>query len=205
MAEKKICDVCHKKINGINNIANKIGDSILCSHCYEQLDGFKVTRKYTDAKILEKDQEKYIDRAKELNYPESVIDSMNKHFLMVKKRMINKDMLDHYLTTTGSLLEGYHIDEYLGIVSGHVVIGTGMFSSFDASIADWTGSESSAYTEKLDLAKETALKRAIIKSIRLGGNALIGIDVEHSVFLRDLIGVIVTGTSVKVKKINDSY
>lgn len=202
MADKKVCDVCHKKINGINNIANVIGNSVLCSHCYEELGGFKVSKKYKDIETLEEDQKKYINRAKTLNYPKTVIQDLTKHFQRKRSSIINKEKLDHYLTTTGSLLDGYSIQEYLGIVSGHVVIGTGMFSSFDASVADWAGSEASAYTEKLDLAKEVALKRAIIKSINLGGNALIGIDVEHSVFVRDLIGVIVTGTSVKVMNKN---
>lgn len=202
MADKKICDVCHKKINGINSIANVVEESVLCSYCYEQLDGFKISKKYKNINALEEDQKKYINRAKELNYPETVIGDLTKHFQRKRKSIIDKDKLDHYLTTTGSLLDGYHIQEYLGIVSGHVVLGTGMFSSFDASMADWTGTEASAYTEKLDLAKEVALKRAIIKSIGLGGNALIGVDVEHSVFVRDLIGVIVTGTSVKVIKKN---
>lgn len=200
MANKKICDVCHKKINGINNIANVVEDSVLCSHCYEKLDGFKVSKNYKDINTLEEDQNKYVNRAKELDYPENVVHDLAKHFQRKRRNVVNKEEVEHYLTTTGSLLEGYHIQEYLGIVSGHVVLGTGMFSSFDASVADWTGSEASAYTEKLDLAKEVALKRAIIKSMRLGGNALIGIDVEHSVFVRDLIGVIVTGTSVKVVK-----
>lgn len=200
MVDKKICDVCHKKINGVNNIANVVEESVLCSHCYEKLNGFKVSKKYKDIDTLKEDQNKYVNRAKELNYPENVVHDLTKHFQRKRKSIIDKDKLDHYLTTTGSLLDGYHIQEYLGIVSGHVVIGTGMFSSFDASMADLTGSEASAYTEKLDLAKEVALKRAIIKSMHLGGNALIGIDVEHSVFVRDLIGVIVTGTSVKVVK-----
>lgn len=202
MAHKKICDVCQKKINGINSVANVVGESVLCSHCYEQLSGFKILKQYKDVNTLEEDQRKYVGLARELNYPEKVIQDLSQHFER-KKNINNQDKLNHYLTTTGSLLEGYHIQKYLGIVSGHVVLGTGMFSSFDASMADLTGSEASAYTEKLDMAKEVALKRAIIKSMRLGGNALIGIDVEHSVFVRDLIGVIVTGTSVQVVKKDD--
>lgn len=200
MADKKICDVCHKKINGINNIANVLEGSIICSCCYEKLEGFKISKKYSDVETLEIEQEKYIQLAKELEYPETFIHDLEKHFAKKRKNIIDKHKIDHYLITTGSLLEGYQIDEYLGIVSGQVVLGTGMFSSFDASMSDWTGTEATAYSEKLDLAQNEALRRAVIKSIRLGGNALIGIDVEHSVFVRDLIGVIVTGTSVKVSK-----
>lgn len=56
MAEKKICDVCGKKINGINSIANIVEESVLCSSCYEKLKGFKVTKKYSSMEELEKDQ-----------------------------------------------------------------------------------------------------------------------------------------------------
>lgn len=43
------------------------------------------------------------------------------------------------------------------------------------------------------------MKRAISESIFLGGNALIGIDINYAVFMNDLMGIIVSGTSVTIE------
>lgn len=203
MAEKKICDVCHQKVNGINNIANYVEGSMICSRCYDKLKGFKILKKYTDQETLKKDEEQYLTMAKELEFPQNVIDDLALHFEKKRRVLVTKDEVEKYLMTTGSTLEGYVIEEYLGIVSGHVVIGTGFFSSFDASVADFTGSEASGYMDKLDLAKQAAQLRAIKKSLLLGGNALVGVDLEYTTFVNDLIGVVFTGTSVKVRKKED--
>ena len=135
-----------------------------------------------------------------LDYPQKVIDDLQLHFDKKRNFIIAENEVKHYLVSTSSYLEGYTIDEYLGVVSGHVVVGPGFFSSFNATVADWTGSEADTYTDKLDSAQEVAQRRAVLKSMRLGGNALIAIDIEHTTFFRDLMGVVVTGTSVKVHK-----
>lgn len=204
MAEKKICDVCGKKINGINSIANVVEESILCSNCYEKLKGFKVTKKYSSMEELEKDQNLYLTMARQLEYGDNIISSLEKHFQRKKRILEEKQQTQQYLMTTGSFLQGYTIEKYLGIVSGQVVIGSGFFSSFEASLADLSGTEASGYTDKLDLAKEVAQKRAVYKSVRLGGNALIGVDVEYTTFTNDLMSVIFTGTSVLVRRDDES-
>lgn len=200
MAEKKICDVCGKKINGINSIANIVEESVLCSSCYEKLKGFKVTKKYSSMEELEKDQSLYMTMARQLEYGDDIISSLEKHFQRKKRIIEEKQQAQQYLMTTGSFLQGYTIEKYLGIVSGQVVIGSGFFSSFEASLADLSGTEASGYTDKLDLAKEVAQKRAVYKSVKLGGNALIGVDVEYTTFTNDLMSVIFTGTSVLVRR-----
>lgn len=200
MAEKKICDVCGKKINGINSIANIVEESVLCSSCYEKLKGFKVTKKYSSMEELEKDRSLYMTMARQLEYGDDIISSLEKHFQRKKRILEEKQQAQQYLMTTGSFLQGYTIEKYLGIVSGQVVIGSGFFSSFEASLADLSGTEASGYTDKLDLAKEVAQKRAVYKSVKLGGNALIGVDVEYTTFTNDLMSVIFTGTSVLVRR-----
>ncbi len=82
-------------------------------------------------------------------------------FILIKNQILNISEIDHYLVTISSTLEGYVIDEYLGVVSGRVVIGPGFFSSFNATMADWTDSEADIYTDKLDTAQIIAQKRAI--------------------------------------------
>lgn len=104
------------------------------------------------------------------------------------------------ILTSGYNLEGYDIVSYIGYESIKAVIGTGIFSSLDASVSDFLGVRSNAYEEKLDLAEKAARDQLIQKAEHMGGNAIIGIDVDYTTFTADLMGVIVGGTIVKAKK-----
>lgn len=102
--------------------------------------------------------------------------------------------------TTGYNFEGYQIMNYIGLVSGEIVIGTGFLTDFKAGVADFFGVESKAYSDKLKEAKKTALYEMITESIRNGGNAVIGISYEYVTFSGNMIGISVNGTSVKIDK-----
>lgn len=44
---------------------------------------------------------------------------------------------DDMLITTGYNFEGYVITQYIDVISASVVLGTGIFSSFGAAVADF--------------------------------------------------------------------
>ena len=108
------------------------------------------------------------------------------------------------MLTTGFSFEGYHISEYLGIVTGETIMGTGYFSDLSASISDLFGVEASEYSEKLRAAKQAVLKIMIKNSTDLGGNAIIGISYELMTFSGNMMGVSVTGTAVRAEKYSDN-
>lgn len=122
------------------------------------------------------------------------------------KTLLEQKSNEHKLTT-GNMFEGYLIEEYLGIVSGDVVIGTGFMSNTLADFADLFGTKSKTYANKIGNAKEAAIMNMVYDSTAKGGNAIIGVSFDYISFAgRDLIGVSVNGTSVKIKKqINQSY
>ncbi len=120
-----------------------------------------------------------------------------------EQRMYTERFKNHMLTT-GFSFEGYSITEYLGIVTGEIVVGTGYFSDIGASISDFFGAESPEYSEKLRVAKQAVLNIMIKNSTDLGGNAIIGISYELMTFSGNMMGVSVTGTSVKVNKYSDN-
>lgn len=111
------------------------------------------------------------------------------------------DRLENHMLTTGFSFEGYHIDKYFGIVTGETIMGTGYFSDIGASIADFFGVEASEYSQKLHAAKQAVLNIMVKNSTDLGGNAIIGISYELMSFSGNMMGVSVTGTSVKIEKI----
>lgn len=104
------------------------------------------------------------------------------------------------LITTGYNFEGYDIVKYLDVLSASVVIGTGMFSSANASIADFFGTRSDSYERKLQNAKNDAIEELKKQTTSRGGNAIIGIDIDYTTFGSDIIGVIANGTAVKIKE-----
>lgn len=106
-----------------------------------------------------------------------------------------------HMVTTGFQFEGYEIVSYLGIVAGEVVLGTGFLSEFTSSFADFFGVQSGIFEEKLETARHAAMDKLIKKSAALGGNAVIGIDIDYNIFSNNVIGVIANGTSVVIRKI----
>ena len=120
-----------------------------------------------------------------------------------EQRMYAERFKNHMLTP-GFSFEGYHISEYLGIVTGETIMGTGYFSDLSASISDLFGVEASEYSEKLRAAKQAVLKIMIKNSTDLGGNAIIGISYELMTFSGNMMGVSVTGTAVRAEKYSDN-
>lgn len=83
------------------------------------------------------------------------------------------------LVTTTSTLQGKQITRYLGIVSGETIIGANVFRDFFAGIRDIVGGRSGSYEEVLRQAKDTALKEMQQQAMAMGGNAVIGVDLDY--------------------------
>ncbi|NBH32588.1 YbjQ family protein [Clostridiaceae bacterium] len=121
----------------------------------------------------------------------------------LEEQRIYSERFKNHMLTTGFSFEGFRITEYLGIVTGETVMGTGYLSDVGASISDFFGTEASEYSEKLRAAKQAVLKIMVKNSTDLGGNAIIGISYELMTFSGNMMGVSVTGTSVRVNKYSD--
>ena len=83
------------------------------------------------------------------------------------------------LVTTTSTLEGHKISRYLGVVTGEAILGANIFRDFFAGIRDIVGGRSGAYEKVLRDAKETAMREMMEDAKRLGGNAVIGVDLDY--------------------------
>ena len=82
------------------------------------------------------------------------------------------------LLTTTSTIEGRQI-QYLGVVSGEAILGANIFKDFFAGIRDIVGGRSAAYEGELRKAKEIAMREMEQQATQLGGNAVIGIDLDY--------------------------
>lgn len=150
--------------------------------------------KILDESLLKGDSSEEITKEDLL---EEMLDQLDKREVF---NLFNSEINVHKLTT-GYNFEGYSIVKYIGLVSGEVVAGTGLLADVKASVSDFVGAESKAYSNKLKSAKRTALNEMILDSIKRGGNAVIGISYEYVVFSGNMIGISVNGTSVKIKAV----
>lgn len=122
--------------------------------------------------------------------------------LIMERRMNLPTELAALMTTVGYSFEGYRIVEYLDIVTGETVLGTGFLAELSASLADTFGETSGTMSSKLARAKELAFKAAKVNCIEKGGNAIIGIDFDYITFANNMIGVIANGTAVRIEKLS---
>ena len=105
------------------------------------------------------------------------------------------------IAVTTNELEGKKIVKYIGIVTGEAIIGANIVKDFFAWIRDIVGGISKSYEEGLREAKDIALREMQEQAIRLGANAVIGVDLDYETLGRNgsMLMVSASGTAVIVE------
>jgi len=83
------------------------------------------------------------------------------------------------LISTTPTIEGRKIVEYYGLVTGEAILGANIFKDLFASIRDIVGGRSAAYEEELRKAKDIAINEMAEEAGTLGGNAVVGVDLDY--------------------------
>lgn len=83
------------------------------------------------------------------------------------------------MVITTNTVEGKKITRYIGIVSGEAILGANIFKDFFAGIRDIVGGRSAAYEEELRKAKDIAIAEMTQQAQMMGGNAVIGVDLDY--------------------------
>ena len=102
-------------------------------------------------------------------------------------------------STTNSL-ERKTINQYLGVVSGEVILGANIFKDLFAGIRDIVGGRSGAYEKSLQDARSAAFTEIKEKAEKLGANAVVGIDIDYETIGTNssMLMVSVTGTAIEI-------
>ena len=105
------------------------------------------------------------------------------------------------ITTTTHTIEGRHIRQYIGLVTGEAIMGANILRDFMAGITDLVGGRSDAYESKLADARETAIQEMQDEARRKGADAVVGIDIDYQVLgaSNGMLMVTATGTTVKIE------
>ena len=102
------------------------------------------------------------------------------------------------IVSTTPTIEGRQIKEYLGIVSGEAVLGVNIFKDLFANIRDLVGGRAGAYEKELKHAREEAMNDMVAEAVGVGGNAVVGIDLDYEVMGQSgsMLMVSMNGTAV---------
>jgi uncharacterized protein YbjQ (UPF0145 family) len=104
------------------------------------------------------------------------------------------------LVSTTAVIEGRPVQDYLGLVTGEVIVGANLFRDIFASITDLVGGRSGKYEEVLARARREAVEEITEQARQLGGNAVIGVDIDYEVLGQNgsMLMVSVSGTAVRI-------
>jgi uncharacterized protein YbjQ (UPF0145 family) len=83
------------------------------------------------------------------------------------------------LVVTTPHIPGKEITETFGMVSGEAILGANIFKDFFAGIRDIVGGRSAAYEKELRKAKEIAVQEMENEAAAMGGNAVVGVDIDY--------------------------
>ncbi|KEQ51872.1 heavy metal-binding domain-containing protein [Sphingobium chlorophenolicum] len=108
-------------------------------------------------------------------------------------------MTEIIVSTTPSL-EGRPAKEYLGIVTGEVIVGANIVRDLFAGIRDIVGGRSGAYEDVLQRAREEAIGEMRMRAATLGANAVVGVDLDYEVLGSNgsMLMVSASGTAILV-------
>lgn len=104
------------------------------------------------------------------------------------------------LISTTPTIEGRHILEYKGVVTGETIIGANMLKDFMAGLRDFFGGRSGTYEKVLREAKDTALREMEDRARELGANAIVGVDLDYEAIGQNgsMLMVMCSGTAVVI-------
>lgn len=112
----------------------------------------------------------------------------------------------NFIITTTNLLEGYEVSNYLGVVSAHIVTGTGFFSDFAASLSDVFGGRSNSYEKQLNSIKQEVISRLKSEALSKNANAILGMCIDFDEISgkgKTMFMVTAVGTAVRIKNIKN--
>lgn len=82
-----------------------------------------------------------------------------------------------FISTTNDVENGKAI-AYYGVVSSHLVAGTGFLSDFAAGLSDFFGGRSGSYRRQMESLYDEALDELSDKARQLGANAVLGLKID---------------------------
>lgn len=100
------------------------------------------------------------------------------------------------LVTTTHILQNTQSIQYLGVVSGEVILGVNAFKDVAAGFRNLVGGRSKAYEDEVVKGRQEALDEMSQRAIQMGANAVIGASFVITGLNQGMLIITVTGTAV---------
>jgi uncharacterized protein YbjQ (UPF0145 family) len=100
--------------------------------------------------------------------------------------------------TTGNDVDGYRVEEYLGVVRGIVVRAPNIAQGFIGGINQIFGGNIEAYAEVCERARQDAYERMIQHAAAIGANGVIAVRYDATEFTQSVTEVLCYGTAVRL-------
>lgn len=108
-------------------------------------------------------------------------------------------MVKRIAVTTGDRLDGYEIDEYLGIVRGIVVRAQTITQGIRGALSSILGGNIRAFEEVCEQARSDAYTRMVEHAIERGADAIIAMRYDATEFAQGVTEVLAYGTAVRLR------
>lgn len=105
------------------------------------------------------------------------------------------------LTSTTPGIPGREVADTLGVVTGEAIIGAHIFRDLFAGITNIIGGRAGGYEKALREARDIAIREMCEEAGRLGGNAVVGVDLDYEALGADngMLMVSASGTAVRLQ------
>ena len=114
----------------------------------------------------------------------------------------SEDIENLKITTTHDY-PNYDVEEVIGVITSECVFGMNIFRDFFAGMSDLFGGRSKASQNVLRDARNTCLYELKKEAYELGGDGIIGIDLDYSEISgkgKGMLFLVASGTVVKFRK-----
>jgi uncharacterized protein YbjQ (UPF0145 family) len=108
--------------------------------------------------------------------------------------------IDHSMTTTAFVLEGYRTTHTLGIVRGVTVRSRSVFGTIGASLQTLVGGNITLLSELCEKTRADAFQLMLDHAQEFGANAVIGIRYDATEVMQGVTEVLCYGTAVVVTR-----
>src|SRR6266508_2099015 len=106
--------------------------------------------------------------------------------------------IDHALTTTAFVLDGYRITRNLGVVRGVTVRSRSVFGTIGASLQTLVGGNITLLSELCEKTRADAFELVLQHAQALGANGVVGLRYDATEVMQGVTEVLCYGTAVIV-------
>jgi len=108
--------------------------------------------------------------------------------------------IPHAMTSTAFTLEGYRIDQTLGVVRGIIVRSRSVFGTIGASLQTLVVGDITLFTELCEKTRNDAFEQMLDHAAGIGANAVVGVRYDATEVLGGVTEVLCYGTAVRVSR-----